>query len=226
MLYLVPTPIGNLADITLRALDTLKAVNLILAEDTRTTGHLLNHYGINTPMRAYHQHNEHKITDRLVDMLSEGQKLALVTDAGSPGISDPGFLLVRAVRAAGLQVCALPGATALVPALTASGLPSDRFIFEGFLPRKKGRHTVLKSLADETRTVIIYESPYRVLKTLNDLQDHCGPERPAAVAREISKIHEEVITQQLAGLIEHYTNHPPKGECLIILGGSYYMLNS
>ncbi len=217
MLYLVPTPIGNLGDMTFRAVETLQSVDLILAEDTRTSGKLLKHYDIETPMRAYHAHNEHRVTDDLIKELTQGARFALITDAGSPGISDPGFLMVRACHAAGVQVVALPGATAFVPALTASGLPSDSFYFEGFLPQKKGRQTRLKAIAQLDKTVILYESPHRLVKCLLQLQEHCGSERRACVCRELSKLHEEVKQDSLANLIEYYESHPPKGEIVIIL---------
>ena len=192
-LYLVPTPIGNLEDMTLRALRILKEVTLVLAEDTRTSKRLLQHYEIETPLRAFHAHNEHKVTDRLVAELQAGAEWALVTDAGSPGISDPGFLLVRACVEAGVRVEALPGATALIPALTASGLPVDKFHFEGFLPHKKGRQTRLQYLAELPVTFVMYESPYRLVKCLDQLIEQCGPERMACVARELTKMFEVLV---------------------------------
>lgn len=217
MLYLVPTPIGNLGDITLRALETLKTADLILAEDTRTSGKLLKHYDIETPMRSYHAHNEHRVTDELVKQLQQGATIALITDAGSPGISDPGFLMARACHAAGVQVVALPGATAFVPALTASGLPSDSFYFEGFLPQKKGRQTRLKAIALLDKTTVLYESPHRLIRCLRELSEHCGSDRLACVCRELSKIHEEVRQGSLADLLAHYEAHPPKGEIVIVV---------
>lgn len=219
-LYLVPTPIGNLEDITLRALRTLKEVSLILAEDTRTSKRLLQHFEIETPLRAFHAHNEHKVTDGLVEQLLAGAEWALVTDAGSPGISDPGFLLVRACVAAGVRVEALPGATAFVPALTASGLPTDKFYFEGFLPHKKGRQTRLKYLSELPVTFVLYESPYRLVKCLEQLAEHCGPDRPACVAREITKLYEELTTQPLAELAAYYKEKDKvKGEIVVVVSG-------
>ncbi|MDX1954324.1 MAG: 16S rRNA (cytidine(1402)-2'-O)-methyltransferase, partial [Chitinophagaceae bacterium] len=191
MLYLVPTPIGNLKDITLRALEVLKEVDLILAEDTRNTSHLVQHYGIQKPLSPYHQHNEHKVLQHLVDQLLAGKKMALVTDAGTPGISDPAFLLVRECIRQGVKVESLPGATAFVPALVNSGLPTDRFVFEGFLPPKKGRQTLLKKLAEEERTMILYESPMRLVKTLEELAGYFGEDRQASVSRELTKMFEE-----------------------------------
>lgn len=219
-LYLVPTPIGNLEDITLRALRVLKEVSLVLAEDTRTSKRLFQHYEIDTPLRAFHAHNEHKVTDGLVEQLLAGAEWALVSDAGSPGISDPGFLLVRACVAAGVQVEALPGATALVPALTASGLPTDKFHYEGFLPHKKGRQTRLKYLAELPVTFVLYESPYRLVKCLEQLMEHCGPDRPACVAREITKMFEEVRSDSLAELKAYYASKDKvKGEIVLVVGG-------
>ena len=203
-LYIVPTPVGNLEDMTLRGLRILREADLILAEDTRTTSVLLRHYDIHTPLRAHHRNNEHKAVAGLVEEISGGKEVALVSDAGTPGISDPGFMLVRACRQAGIDVECLPGATAFVPALVASGLPCDRFVFEGFLPLKKGRATRLKELAADPRTVIIYESPMRLPRTLRQLAEAFGPDRPAAVAREISKIHEENRQDTLGKLAEHY----------------------
>lgn len=220
ILYLVPTPIGNLEDITLRALRVLGEVELILAEDTRTSRTLLQHHGIDTPLRAYHAHNEHGVTQQLVAQLLAGAKLALISDAGSPGISDPGFLLVRACVEAGIRVEALPGPTAFVPALTASGLPADRFYFEGFLPHKKGRQTRLQYLATLPHTFILYESPHRLVKCLEQLAEHCGPDRPACVARELTKIFEEMTTKTLAELIADYRSRDKvKGEIVVVVGG-------
>lgn len=219
-LYLVPTPIGNLEDMTLRALRILKEVTLILAEDTRTSKRLLQHYEIETPLRAFHAHNEHKVTDRLVAELQAGAEWALVTDAGSPGISDPGFLLVRACVEAGVSVEALPGATALIPALTASGLPADKFHFEGFLPHKKGRQTRLQYLAELPVTFVMYESPYRLVKCLDQLIEQCGPERTACVARELTKMFEEVKTATLQELADYYRDKDKvKGEIVLVVAG-------
>ena len=221
MLYLIPTPIGNLEDITLRALRILKEVDLILAEDTRTSGKLLAHYEIDTPQRAYHAHNEHAVTEDLVAQLQGGADMALITDAGMPGISDPGFLLSRACMEAGVRVECLPGATAFVPALVASGLPCDKFHFEGFLPHKKGRQTRLKCLADLPVTFVLYESPYRLVKCLNQLMEHCGEERMACVARELTKLHEEVRTDTLAALHEYYGSQAKvKGEIVLVVAGA------
>ena len=219
-LWLVPTPIGNLADITLRALDVLRTADLILAEDTRTSGKLLKHYDINAPMRSYHMHNEHKAVAKITDELTQGKKIALISDAGSPGISDPGFLLVRSCVEQQIPVYALPGATALIPALTLSGLPSERFVFEGFLPQKKGRQTRLNALAEENRTMIFYESPHRIVKTLTQLGDVLGKDRKASASREITKKFEETVRGSLASLEEHFTEHPPKGEFVLIVEGA------
>lgn len=219
MLYLVPTPVGNLEDISLRALRLLKEVDLILAEDTRTTRKLLAHYDIHTPLKAYHAHNEHRLTETLVSQMAAGSTFALVSDAGTPGISDPGFLLVRACVAAGVPVSALPGPTAFVPALVASGLPCDRFFFEGFLPHKKGRQTRLQWLAELPHTFVLYESPHRLQKCLAQLAEYCGPERAACVARELSKVHEEYVRGTLAELIDWFEAHPPRGEIVIVVGG-------
>lgn len=216
---MVPTPIGNLGDITLRALEVLGAANLILAEDTRTTAKLLKHYDIDTPMRSFHMHNEHKSVPRIVSELTAGGCIALVSDAGSPGVSDPGFLLVRACLAADIHVEALPGATALIPALTLSGLPSDRFVFEGFLPPKKGRQKRLSALAEETRTIVLYESPHRILKTLGQLAEQLGENRGATASRELTKKFEETVRGSLKTLIDHFTQTPPKGEFVIVVEG-------
>ncbi|MGB3548487.1 MAG: 16S rRNA (cytidine(1402)-2'-O)-methyltransferase [Saprospiraceae bacterium] len=219
MLYLIPTPVGNREDITLRALRLLKEVELVLAEDTRTTGPLLKYYEVDTPLASYHAHNEHKVVDGFVDRLRAGATFGLVTDAGTPGISDPGFLLVRACQAAGVPVSCLPGATAFVPALAASGLPCDRFHFEGFLPHKKGRQTRLQWLAEYPHTVVLYESPFRLVKCLSQLMEVMDPERPAAVGREISKIYEEVRPGTLAELHAHYAGQAKvKGEIVILVG--------
>ncbi|MBL7775793.1 MAG: 16S rRNA (cytidine(1402)-2'-O)-methyltransferase [Saprospiraceae bacterium] len=219
MLYLVPTPIGNLEDITLRALRVLKEVSVVLAEDTRTSGKLLKHYGIDTPLRAFHAHNEHAVVDKIANELAAGATMALVSDAGTPGISDPGFLLVRACVQRGVRVECLPGPTAFVPALAASGLPSDAFHFEGFLPHKKGRQTRLKYLASLPHTFILYESPYRLVKCLDELATVCGPERPACVARELTKMFEEIKTAPLTALREHFGAKEVKGEIVVVVGG-------
>lgn len=219
-LYIVPTPVGNMEDMTFRAIRTLKEVDLILAEDTRTSGVLLKHFDIHTPMLSHHKYNEHQTVERIVERIQGGEKVALISDAGTPGISDPGFLLSRACREAGITVECLPGPTAFVPALVASGLPCDRFRFEGFLPPKKGRQTRLIALAASPLTTIIYESPKRLGRTLRQLVEFFGPERPAAVCREISKIHEEVRRDTLANLSEHYAVNSPKGEIVIIVGGN------
>lgn len=218
-LYLVPTPIGNLKDITLRALETLQEVDVILAEDTRTSGKLLKHYDIKRPLESYHIHNEHQSISRLLHRMGEGVVFALITDAGTPGISDPGFLLVREALAADLEVCSLPGATAIIPALVNSGLPNDRFVFEGFLPHKKGRKTRIESLKEETRTMVFYESPYRLLRTLQQFSDVFGPERQVCASRELTKIHEENVRGSLQELITYYTENTLKGEIVITLSG-------
>lgn len=220
MLYLVPTPIGNREDITQRAIRQMQEADVVLAEDTRTSRPLLLHYGIETPLRAYHAHNEHKVVDQLVEELKEGATYALITDAGTPGISDPGFLLVRACREAGVAVSCLPGPAAFVPALAASGIPCDRFHFEGFLPHKKGRQTRLKYLAELPNTFALYESPHRIVKLLGQLIEHCGPERTACVARELSKLHEEITTDSLEQLQAHYAaKGKVKGEIVVVVAG-------
>lgn len=218
-LYILATPIGNLEDISLRTLRLLKEADLVLCEDTRTSGILLKHYDIKQPLQSYHKFNEHQLTERVIAQLQAGKTIALISDAGTPGISDPGFLLARAAVAAGLEVEAPPGATALIPALVKSGLPSDRFCFEGFLPQKKGRQTRLKQLAEETRTMVFYESPYRVLKSLEELAQYCGAERQASVSREITKKFEDTVNGSLAELIQHFKTHAPKGEFVIVLAG-------
>ena len=218
-LYIVPTPIGNLGDITLRALEVLKSVDCILAEDTRTSGKLLNHFEIRTPRRSYHMHNEHRAVHGIVKELSEGAQMALISDAGTPGISDPGFLLARACREAGVRVECLPGATALIPALVASGFPSDRFVFEGFLPPKKGRQTRLQVLAEESRTMIFYESPHKLLKTLEQFGAQFGEDRQVSVSRELTKRYEETIQGSLSEVLEHFQQLPPKGEFVIVVKG-------
>lgn len=218
-LYLVPTPIGNLKDITLRALEVLKSVDAILAEDTRTSGKLLKHYQIDKPLHAHHMHNEHKTLEGLVQRIKNGENLALISDAGTPAISDPGFLLTRACIQAGIEVDCLPGATAFVPALVNSGLPNNKFVFEGFLPQKKGLKTRLEFLAEEERTIILYVSPYKLIKTLSLLQEYLGSERPASVSREITKLYEETVRGSLNELQQHFENHPPKGEIVLVVGG-------
>lgn len=219
-LYLVPTPVGNLADMTFRAVEVLKSVNLILAEDTRTSRVLMQHYGIETPMQPYHIFNEHQSLAHVIDKLQSGMDIALVTDAGTPGISDPGFLIVRECVKNEIEVECLPGATAFVPALINSGLPCDQFTFIGFLPHKKGRQTAMKALADERRTMIIYESPFRLVKTLEALIDVLGEERQACVSREISKMHEENARGTLRELFEHFSKKEVKGEIVMTIAGN------
>lgn len=226
LLYLVPTPIGNLQDITLRALEILKTVDVVLAEDTRTSGLLLKHYGITAKLQAYHQHNEHRELEGLVHRMAAGEKMALVTDAGTPAISDPGFLLVRECLRHNVKVECLPGATAFVPALVKSGLPATRFCFEGFLPQKKGRQTALKALENEERTMIFYESPYRLLKTLKDFAAYFGDDRPASVSRELTKMFEETVNGTLAELHTHFTKKPVKGELVLVIAGKGYQPNA
>jgi len=218
-LYIVPTPIGNMEDITLRALRVLKEVDLILAEDTRTSSFLMKKYDIKVHMESHHKYNEHKSVERVAEKILSGMNIALISDAGTPGISDPGFLLVRQCRESGVEVETLPGATAFVPALVNSGFPCDRFCFEGFLPIKKGRTSRIKELSEESRTIIFYESPYRLVKTLTQLSEFFGPEREAAVSREISKMHEENRRGVLRELIEWYTKKEPKGEIVIVVSG-------
>ena len=219
-LFLVPTPIGNLKDITLRAIEVLGEADLVLAEDTRTTGKLLKYLDIKKPLQSYHIFNEHKTVEKLVERLKQGEQIALVSDAGTPGISDPGFLLVKAVVDAGLTVNCLPGPTAFVPALVNSGLPMDRFTFEGFLPHKKGRKTRIENLKDETRTMVFYESPYRLLKTLEQFSAAFGEDRAACVSRELTKIYEENIRGTLRELIDHYKERPIKGEIVLTVKGA------
>jgi 16S rRNA (cytidine1402-2'-O)-methyltransferase len=219
-LYLVPTPIGNLGDITLRAIEILREVDLVVAEDTRKSGILLKHLNISKPIQSNHKFNEHRTLDSLVQKLRSGIRIGLITDAGTPGISDPGFLLVRACIEHEIEVESLPGPTAFVPALVNSGLPCERFIFEGFLPQKKGRQKRLDELATEKRTQVFYESPYRLVKTLLQLSEHFGPDRKASVSREISKIHEETVRGTLNELAEHYGKSKVKGEIVIVVGGS------
>jgi len=218
-LYIVPTPIGNLEDITLRAIRMLKEVDLILAEDTRVTGKLLKHYGIETKMATHHKFNEHKTVDQIVEQIAAGRAIALVSDAGTPGISDPGFLLIRACREKGVKVKTLPGATAFIPALVNSGIPSDRFYFEGFLPQKKGRKSRLEFLTNLDQTMILYESPYRLVKTLKQLAEFLGGERNASVSRELTKIYEENVNGTLSYLIDYFEKGSVKGEIVIIVEG-------
>lgn len=219
-LYIVPTPIGNLEDITLRALSVLKEVNFILAEDTRTSGNLLRHYQISKPLSAYHLNNEHKVFEKFAQRIAAGETAALISDAGTPAISDPGFLLVRECVKIGVEVECLPGASALLPALVNSGLPADRFLFEGFLPHKKGRQTKLEYLSQLPYTIILYESPHRLLKTLEQLKEHFGVERPASVSRELTKMYEETVRGNLDEIITHFTTGIIKGEFVIVVGGN------
>lgn len=218
-LYLVPTPIGNLEDMTFRAIRVLKEVDLILAEDTRTSGKLLKHFDVGTQMYSHHMHNEHKTVENIVNQIKAGKSIALISDAGTPAISDPGFLLTRACIEAGVEVDCLPGATAFVPALVNSGLPNDKFVFEGFLPVKKGRQTRLLALSEETRTMIFYESPHKLLKTLSNFAAYFGEDRKISVSREISKLHEETIRGSIKEVLEYYTAKPPKGEIVVVLAG-------
>lgn len=218
-LYLVPTPIGNRGDITLRALETLKRVDGILAEDTRTSGLLLAHFEIKKPLQSFHIHNEHKALEKLIERMQGGEVLALVSDAGTPGISDPGFLLVREAIKAGLTVECLPGPTALIPALVQSGFPTDRFVFEGFLPHKKGKQTMLKRLAEEDRTVVVYESPHRLVKTLEEMKTLFGPDRRISVSRELTKMHEETVTGTMEEVLSHFLQKEVKGEIVIVIDG-------
>jgi 16S rRNA (cytidine1402-2'-O)-methyltransferase len=218
-LFLVPTPIGNLGDMTFRAVEVLKSVDLILAEDTRQAGILLRHYEIKSALQSHHMFNEHRSVDAVCERILSGEKVALITDAGTPGISDPGFLIVRNCIRKGIPVETLPGPTALIPALVNSGLPCERFCFEGFLPQKKGRNKRLTALVDETRTMVFYESPFRLVKTLEELAQHLGPEREACVSRELSKVFEENIRGSLTYLSDHYRNKPPKGEIVIVVTG-------
>jgi 16S rRNA (cytidine1402-2'-O)-methyltransferase len=217
-LYIIATPIGNLGDITFRAVEILKSVDLVLAEDTRTSGILLKHYSISKPLQSFHNFNEHKILGNLVERLKKGERMALISDAGTPGISDPGFLIARACVQAGLKIECPPGATALIPALIKSGLPSDRFLFEGFLPLKKGRQTLLQQLRDEERTMIFYESPYRLNKTLQQFIDYFGPDRQASVSRELTKVFEETRNGTLEELQGHFQNEV-KGEIVVVVAG-------
>lgn len=218
-LYIVPTPIGNLGDMAPRAIATLKSCDLVLCEDTRTSGILLKHFDITTPTASHHKFNEHTSVEPVVNRLKGGENIALISDAGTPGISDPGFMLVRECRRNDIEVETLPGPTALIPALVNSGLPCDRFVFEGFLPQKKGRATRIAEIAEETRTIIFYESPLRLVKTLQQLAQACGNDREASVSREISKIHDTTVTGTLQQLIEHFTMNIPRGEIVIVLSG-------
>jgi len=218
-LYLVPTPIGNLEDMTFRAVKVLKAVDLVLAEDTRTSGKLMKHYEINTSMQSHHMHNEHKTVAQIVQKIKGGTTVALISDAGTPAISDPGFLLTRACVQSGIEVDCLPGATAFVPALVNSGLPNEKFVFEGFLPVKKGRQTRLQILAEEVRTIVLYESPHKLVKTLTHLSEYLGEERQASVSRELTKMFEETQRGTLVELAEYYSSKPPKGEIVLVVAG-------
>ncbi len=218
-LYIVPTPIGNLKDMTFRGIEVLKEADLILAEDTRTSGKLLKYYEIGTHMQSHHMHNEHKTVERLVKRIQAGETIALISDAGTPAISDPGFLLTRSCIENGIEVDCLPGATAFVPALVNSGLPNDRFVFEGFLPLKKGRQTRFLTLAGETRTMIFYESPHKLLKTLGHFAEYFNEERQISVSRELTKLYEETIRGTIAEVIAHFEKHPPKGEIVIVVAG-------
>ena len=219
ILYIVPTPVGNMEDMTLRAIRILKEADVVLAEDTRTSGILLKHFGIQQHLLSHHKFNEHGTTAGVIERLKAGQTVALISDAGTPGISDPGFFLVREAAKAGIEVQTLPGATACIPALVSSGLPCDRFCFEGFLPQKKGRQTHLESLRDEPRTMVFYESPYRLLKTLQQLAEFMGGDRQVSVCREISKVHEESVRGTLDEVIAHFTQTEPRGEIVIVLAG-------
>ncbi|MEN8124255.1 MAG: 16S rRNA (cytidine(1402)-2'-O)-methyltransferase [Bacteroidota bacterium] len=218
-LFLVPTPIGNLDDMTFRAIKVLNKVDLILAEDTRTSGKLLKHFEISTPMQSHHMHNEHKMVDRIVERLKNGETIALISDAGTPAISDPGFLLTRACIKNDIEIECLPGATAFVPALVNSGLPNDKFVFEGFLPIKKGRQTRLKLLSEESRTMIFYESPHKLIKTLSHFSEYFGEDRLVSVSRELTKLYEETIRGTLAEVLTHFENKAPKGEFVIVVAG-------
>ena len=218
-LYIVPTPIGNLEDMTFRAIKVLQEVDLILAEDTRTSGKLLKHFEIATPMQSHHMHNEHKMVDRIVERLKSGENIALISDAGTPAISDPGFLLTRACVENEIEVDCLPGATAFVPALVNSGFPNDKFVFEGFLPIKKGRQTRLQFLAEESRTMIFYESPHKLIKTLTQFSEYFGQDRKVSVSREMTKLYEETIRGTVKELLSHFENKTPKGEFVIVMEG-------
>ena len=219
-LYIVPTPVGNLNDMAPRSIEILKSVSLILAEDTRTSGVLMKQFGITTPLASHHKYNEHDTVSIVAQRIEGGENIALVSDAGTPGISDPGFLLSRECRRLGIEVETIPGPTAFVPALVNSGLPCDRFVFEGFLPQKKGRASRIETLAADTRTFVVYESPLRLVKTLQQLADACSVDRPASVSREISKIHNETVNGTLQELITHFESNPPRGEIVIVVGGN------
>ena len=219
ILYIVPTPVGNMEDMTMRAIRILKEADVVLAEDTRTSGILLKHFGISRPLLSHHKFNEHGTSAAVIERLLAGQTVALISDAGTPGISDPGFFLVREAVRAGIEVQTLPGPTAFVPALVSSGLPCDRFVFEGFLPQKKGRQSRIEALKDEPRTIVFYESPYRVLKLLQQLAAVFGPDRQASACREISKIHEESVRGTLQELIAHFTETEPRGEFVVVVAG-------
>lgn len=220
-LFIVPTPIGNLKDMTFRAVEVLKEVDLILAEDTRTSGKLLKHYDIATPSQSHHMHNEHKTVEHLVEKIKSGTQVALISDAGTPAISDPGFLLARACIENDIEVDCLPGATAFVPALVNSGFPNDKFVFEGFLPVKKGRQTRLTFLSEETRTIIFYESPHKLIKTLAQFCEYFGEDRRVSVSRELTKLYEETVRGTVKEVLEHYTAKPPKGEIVIVVAGKH-----
>ena len=221
ILYIVPTPVGNLSDMTFRAVQVLREADLILAEDTRTSSVLLKHYDIHRPLKSHHKFNEHQTVRLVKERILAGQNVALISDAGTPGISDPGFLLARTCAQEGIEVQTLPGATACIPALVSSGLPCDKFAFEGFLPQKKGRQTLLKALSKETRTLVFYESPYRLVKTLEQMADAFGPERPCSVAREISKVHEEHRRGTLEEVAAWFREHEPKGEIVLVVAGAH-----
>jgi 16S rRNA (cytidine1402-2'-O)-methyltransferase len=218
-LYVIPTPIGNLGDITFRAVEVLKQVDFILAEDTRTSGILLKHYGIQGKLYPYHQNNEHKSLRKYTDLISQSESAGLITDAGTPGISDPGFLIIRECLKNHIEVECLPGPTAIIPALVQSGLPSDQFVFHGFLPHKKGRMTIMKALAEEERTIVLYESPHRLMKTLQQLIEHIGPDRQASIARELTKKFEENVRGSLSSILEHFSQGEVKGEIVIVISG-------
>ncbi len=221
ILYIVPTPVGNLSDMTFRAVEVLREADLILAEDTRTSSVLLKHYDIHRPLKSHHKFNEHQTVRLVKERILAGLNVALISDAGTPGISDPGFLLARTCAQEGIEVQTLPGATACIPALVSSGLPCDKFAFEGFLPQKKGRQTLLKALSKETRTLVFYESPYRLVKTLEQMADAFGPERPCSVAREISKVHEEHRRGTLEEVAAWFREHEPKGEIVLVVAGAH-----
>lgn len=221
-LFIVPTPVGNLEDMTLRGIRILKEADSILAEDTRTSGILLKHFGIENKLQSYHKFNEHKTVGKIIERLAAGERIALISDAGTPGISDPGFLLARECAKAGIEVECLPGATALIPAVVASGLPCDRFCFEGFLPQKKGRVSRIAELENEERTIIFYESPYRIVKLLTQIAEILGSERACAVCREISKVHEETVRGTVGEVLQHFTQNEPKGEFVVIVAGKGY----